>query len=325
MDCHSEMAMRARKDNRVLKFHQGIDTQQRETPQFSRLLYIQVPRKALLTCSVLGLYHRSRCDLSENGSLYQIYLLKSGMKDASLCIFCRQYLVSHLFLPRLFLLMVLDKHRYLSYNCNGAYRAPRSDYTAYPTSMSRGEIGKQIRRGTPMTHSTESQGNNPYTKQCLKCKLYLPFNKFGSHRSRRDKLNERCKKCVNKNQRDAYVTEKVRGYDMRRRYGITLQQYNAMLSKQDGVCAICKNQESRLENRSKTGTTRRLYVDHDHKTGDVRALLCHECNTALGNMQEDPERIKSLLAYAEWCQTRELNKKIIQFPLFEDKEEEPTS
>lgn len=53
--------------------------------------------------------------------------------------------------------------------------------------------------------------------------------------------------------------------------GVTDEQYDAMLAAQDGHCALCP---------SKPGT-RRLHVDHDHRTGKIRALLCHRCNRAL--------------------------------------------
>jgi hypothetical protein len=59
-------------------------------------------------------------------------------------------------------------------------------------------------------------------------------------------------------------------------YGITLDQYEAMLSSQGGVCAICSQ-------------SRPLHIDHCHKTGRVRGLLCSHCNTTLGHMQDNPD------------------------------------
>jgi hypothetical protein len=55
-------------------------------------------------------------------------------------------------------------------------------------------------------------------------------------------------------------------------YGITVQDYDRMLKKQDGVCLICKRPEK----------NRKLAVDHDHETGAVRGLLCTSCNNTLG-------------------------------------------
>ena len=57
------------------------------------------------------------------------------------------------------------------------------------------------------------------------------------------------------------------------RTGLPLAEYDALLAAQGGGCAICGNAPK----------TRRLHVDHDHKTGKVRGLLCHRCNRALPN------------------------------------------
>ena len=57
-------------------------------------------------------------------------------------------------------------------------------------------------------------------------------------------------------------------------YGITLEDYNKMLNEQEGKCAICQKHQNELK--------KILYVDHDHKTGEVRGLLCKNCNVALG-------------------------------------------
>ena len=59
-----------------------------------------------------------------------------------------------------------------------------------------------------------------------------------------------------------------------KRYNITLDQYNEMFNKQEGKCAICQKHQNELK--------KILYVDHDHKTGEVRGLLCKNCNVALG-------------------------------------------
>lgn len=63
--------------------------------------------------------------------------------------------------------------------------------------------------------------------------------------------------------------------------------YNEMLARQGGVCAICG-----LMPKNK-----RLHVDHDHKTGKVRALLCNGCNTGIGHFAEDCERMVKAAAY----------------------------
>lgn len=160
------------------------------------------------------------------------------------------------------------------------------------------------------------QYNPLHGKQCTGCRKWLPFSDFSKARKTKDGLNWRCRKCKLKHQRENRTPEVGRSYQLKSVYGITLKQYNRMLEEQDYVCAVCKMPETHPNNHSKTGAIRRLSVDHDHKTGDVRALLCSGCNVALGRMREDPDRIRALADYAEWCQKREPNEKIVQLSLF---------
>ncbi len=69
-----------------------------------------------------------------------------------------------------------------------------------------------------------------------------------------------------------------------------------MFAEQGGVCAVCGQPERR---RNSKGGIRRLSVDHDHATGEVRALLCHDCNTALGLLLDSPDLMRLAAAYVE--------------------------
>jgi hypothetical protein len=69
-------------------------------------------------------------------------------------------------------------------------------------------------------------------------------------------------------------------------YGLTLEQYDALLAAQGGVCAICCKP-----------STIRLAVDHDHLTGRLRGLLCFRCNAGLGNFGDDTDALASAVAY----------------------------
>ena len=75
-------------------------------------------------------------------------------------------------------------------------------------------------------------------------------------------------------------------------YGITPIEYAELLLKQDGVCAICKQPSRQTRGRS-------LAVDHDHRTGKVRGLLCNPCNLTLGKMQDDPSLLRNAAEYLE--------------------------
>lgn len=83
--------------------------------------------------------------------------------------------------------------------------------------------------------------------------------------------------------------------ELRKNYGITLATYNAMLEKQGGVCAICKNPEASFEQRFQR--TRNLAVDHCHTTNKVRGLLCTKCNRGIGCFGDDVGLLNSAIAY----------------------------
>lgn len=72
------------------------------------------------------------------------------------------------------------------------------------------------------------------------------------------------------------------------KYGITLEQYDKMFSRQSGTCAICL---------SINPSGRRLHIDHNHKTGRVRGLLCYRCNAAIGYAREDRNIISEIFRY----------------------------
>lgn len=76
-------------------------------------------------------------------------------------------------------------------------------------------------------------------------------------------------------------------------YGITLAEYNQLLEAQGGVCAIC----GRPERRVKFGKVMPLHIDHCHEARRVRGLLCHACNSAIGLLGEDPERLGKAIGY----------------------------
>ena len=73
-----------------------------------------------------------------------------------------------------------------------------------------------------------------------------------------------------------------------RKYGLTVEQYNIMLSEQNGTCGICK---------LVCLTGRRLAVDHCHDTGRVRGLLCSNCNRGNGMLKESPKNLAASLRY----------------------------
>ena len=86
-----------------------------------------------------------------------------------------------------------------------------------------------------------------------------------------------------------------REYSLGWRYNFTPLDYAEMLLAQQGVCGSCGQPETRRQNDKFTA----LAVDHDHKTGLVRGLLCSRCNLALGFLDDNTAKIRKLLAYME--------------------------
>jgi DNA-binding transcriptional MerR regulator len=84
---------------------------------------------------------------------------------------------------------------------------------------------------------------------------------------------------------------------LKQRWGLTLEDYNEMLERQDGVCAICKRPERMLNNRSKM--VQGLSIDHCHSEGHIRGLLCSDCNTTLGKVNDDVTILKAMIDYLE--------------------------
>jgi hypothetical protein len=103
--------------------------------------------------------------------------------------------------------------------------------------------------------------------------------------------------------------EQVRHYGLVRNYNISLTEYARMFSEQNGVCAICSQPESSKMPGRKTDASeprvRDLSVDHDHKTGAVRGLLCNSCNHMLGEAR-DNEQV--LLAGADYIRRHRVGK-----------------
>lgn len=91
------------------------------------------------------------------------------------------------------------------------------------------------------------------------------------------------------------VREYNRRRDLKRQYGITAADYDAMFARQGGVCKGCGQPETAVYR----GRVVRLSVDHNHTTGLVRGLLCGRCNHTLGWAAEDPTRLRGLAAYIE--------------------------
>jgi hypothetical protein len=82
----------------------------------------------------------------------------------------------------------------------------------------------------------------------------------------------------------------MRKHLLKKKYGISIEQYDQMLADQDHRCALCLSSE----HDARGG---RLAVDHDHATGVVRGLLCGPCNTGLGKLGDSVDGLRRAIAY----------------------------
>jgi Recombination endonuclease VII len=155
-------------------------------------------------------------------------------------------------------------------------------------------------------------------KKCTECCLEKDESRFSKKRSG---LNTRCKECIGKYMKHLYAKDRPKELEKRKawyrknqarvkreaknryasnkedikfrriflKYGLTKEGYENLLAEQNGTCAVCK-----LPNSFKS-----FAVDHNHITLAVRGLLCDKCNTALGLLDEDIERMASLISYVK--------------------------
>jgi hypothetical protein len=156
-------------------------------------------------------------------------------------------------------------------------------------------------------------------KTCTGCNTFKPLDEFASRRESKDGKQTRCRACVSaydavryKNMAPprvrVFIPEEERGaykkaYDalrynpkegrahhLKQKYGLSVEDYERMLIAQSGRCDAC--------NAPMIGS-REPCVDHNHKTGRVRALLCSPCNRTIGHAKEDPICLRVLAVYLE--------------------------
>ena len=126
----------------------------------------------------------------------------------------------------------------------------------------------------------------------------------------RDKVRENQRRSNAKRRLNPEIAETIRSYqasyrlknaevlrhkERQRKFGITREEYEQFFKDQNGVCAICKKPET----ATRRETVKALAVDHCHKTGRVRGLLCSDCNTGIGKLKDDPEIIRMAAKYLD--------------------------
>jgi hypothetical protein len=157
-------------------------------------------------------------------------------------------------------------------------------------------------------------------KRCKHCAIEKSSDDFYADRQARDGLRPECKDCTKARRKRWYAENREREIarvlawqrenpemvaarmeafreagkkkvsdrksHLKRKYGLTLEEFHAMLAAQGGGCAIC----------GRPGVDQ---VDHDHRSGRVRGILCFRCNVALGQLDDDPDRLLAAIAYLD--------------------------
>ena len=163
------------------------------------------------------------------------------------------------------------------------------------------------------------------TKICTKCGKPKPLDDYWNHPNGKYGKRPRCKDCVRKENAEfektylpkrteknsewydknkeavkegrkvsgwrwEYKPENKRRHNLKARYGISSDQYDALLASQNGNCAICGYD---------INDGRRAAVDHSHVTGEVRGIVHMRCNSAIGILKDSPEICRKAAAYLE--------------------------
>lgn len=139
-------------------------------------------------------------------------------------------------------------------------------------------------------------------KVCTQCKLEKSLDDFPLRAKKYREAhpdfprNSKCRSCVNQNKRFERklrppTSEQERNWRLREKYGITSDDYTVLFLEQKGLCAICQKPEVASKDR--------LTVDHNHRTGHMRALLCTKCNTGIGQFDEDSSILQRAIGYLE--------------------------
>lgn len=145
-------------------------------------------------------------------------------------------------------------------------------------------------------------------KTCTHCKKEKGIEMFFKDKQKKSGYSPVCKECKTQNNKkwaknnpekvtlvkDKWLSNNkeyrqiisLRSH-LKRKYGLTIEQYEFLVEKQNGVCAICKKED----------TIGRLSVDHCHKTGKIRGLLCRNCNSMLGLAKESSILLRAGIDY----------------------------
>ena len=133
-------------------------------------------------------------------------------------------------------------------------------------------------------------------KQCSKCKETKDIADFNKRSASKDGYTSRCGDCIRTKglQTRASRPEDTRGYNLKQRFNISIDDYNHLFLKQKGKCDICNQAETV---KDKKGKVKWLAIDHNHHTNEIRGLLCSGCNTGIGLLGDSVSVLENAIKY----------------------------
>jgi len=146
------------------------------------------------------------------------------------------------------------------------------------------EKHKQKRREQSRKSAANAYRANPEKFRAKSAKR----RKENPERSREIAARSRAKRKASGHKPSAH---KMRQYHIKWKYGMSSDEHDRLFEKQGCACAACGTTEPLTKNK--------WHIDHDHKTGKVRGVLCHPCNTAAGVAGDDPVRLRAIADYLE--------------------------
>jgi hypothetical protein len=124
---------------------------------------------------------------------------------------------------------------------------------------------------------------------CSTCKVKKEIDEFNKEKAGKYGIKRHCRECQHAAEKARYTSRtgsvKAKNQRLKTRYGITLSEYHSLVEAQQNACAICNTIPSKL------------YIDHDHTTNKLRALLCSQCNSLLGMAKENKQVLQAAIDY----------------------------
>lgn len=152
----------------------------------------------------------------------------------------------------------------------------------------------RIRRGGSLSKPERCTWKEDLIKQgkswCPKCQNIQTISRFNKNKNTKFGIACYCKPCSKNRNKRKYDSEYHRSYNLKKNHNITSEEYNKMFVKQNKLCGICQKDLTILKKNN-------VHLDHCHKTGKIRGILCLNCNFGLGSFKDNEEFLEKAIQY----------------------------